>query len=295
MDLHYKREVTVGGLVILGLAVFVLGTTWLGGKSFKSEKLYQARFDRIGTLQEGSAVKISGYTIGRIRKVELKGLGEVMVYFSVSATKVRLMTDAHALDEEPLAFGDAWMTLNPGSSTVALADDGIIPGTLPGNFLDKAQSLSDQADSVMLGVRAIANQNTADELHATLRSMQRALNAMAERVPGTTEEANKTLASLRHMTEQLDTLLSSPALRRTIDRLDTLTGNLSGMSAQFTTTGGRLDTLLSGILKGQGTLGKMATDSGLYYDARSTSASLRALLDTLAKHPGKITVQVKMF
>ncbi len=295
MDLHYKREVTVGGLVILGLAVFVLGTTWLGGKSFKSEKLYQARFDRIGTLQEGSAVKISGYTIGRIRKVELKGLGEVMVYFSVSATKVRLMTDAHAIDEEPLAFGDAWMTLNPGSSTVPLADDGVIPGTLPGTFLDKAQGLSDHADTVLLGVRALANQKTADELYATLRSMQRTLNVIAERLPQTTDEANKTLASLRHMTGQLDSLISSPGLQRTTNRLDTLTGNLSTMSAQFTTTGARLDSLLNMILKGQGTLGKLATDSGLYNDARATSASLRALLDTLSKHPGKITVQVKMF
>ncbi len=295
MDLHYKREVTVGGLVILGLAVFVLGTTWLGGKSFKSEKLYQARFDRIGTLQEGSAVKISGYTIGRIRKVELRGVGDVVVFFSVSAGKVRLMTDAHAFDEEPVAFGDAWMTLDPGTTGTPLADDGVIPGALRLSFLDKAQGLSDRADSVMIGVQAIANQKTAEELTATLRSMQRTLNILAERLPQTTDEANKTLASLRHMTGQLDSLISSPGLKRTTDRLDTLTSNLSGMSAQFTTTGARLDSLLNGILKGQGTLGKLATDSGLYNDARATSASLRALLDTLAKHPGKITVQVKMF
>src|SRR5882672_4635848 len=115
MDLHYKREVAVGGLVILGIAVFVVGTTWLGGRSFKSEKLYQARFEKIGTLQEGSAVKISGYTVGRIRKVELKSMGNVVVSFSLIHS-VTLKADAKAVDEEPLAFGDAWMTLNPGES-----------------------------------------------------------------------------------------------------------------------------------------------------------------------------------
>jgi hypothetical protein len=89
--------------------------------------------------------------------------------------------------------------------------------------------------------------------------------------------------------------MSNPAIERTVSRMDTLTGNLSGMSAQFTTTGARLDSLLSTILKGEGTLGKLATDSGLYDDTRKTAQSLKGLLDTLQKHPGKVTVQVKIF
>jgi phospholipid/cholesterol/gamma-HCH transport system substrate-binding protein len=294
MDLHYKREVTVGGLVILGIAVFIVGTTLLGGKSLKKEKLYQARFAKIGTLQEGSAVRISGFQVGRIHKVELKAVGNVLVYFSVLPT-VTLKIDATAIDEEPLAFGDASMNLLPGVSATPLAADQVIPGALPGGFLDKAQGLSDRADTVMIGVQAIANQKTADELHATLRAMQRTLNILSERLPTTTDEATKTLASLRHMTGRLDTLLSNPALERTTSRLDTLTSNLSGMTAQFTTTGARLDSLMALILKGDGTLGKLATDSGLYFDTRATAQSLKALIDTLQKHPGKISITVKMF
>jgi phospholipid/cholesterol/gamma-HCH transport system substrate-binding protein len=166
---------------------------------------------------------------------------------------------------------------------------------MPRDFVSQAQGLGDQADTVLIGVKALANQKTADELYATLRAMQRTLNILSERLPVTTDEATKTLASLRHMTGRLDTLLSNPALDRTVGRLDTLTTNLSGMTAQFTTTGARLDSLLAAILKGQGTLGKLASDSGLYNDTRATAQSLKALLDTLQKHPGKVTVQLKMF
>jgi septal ring factor EnvC (AmiA/AmiB activator) len=154
---------------------------------------------------------------------------------------------------------------------------------MPRDFVSQAQGLGDQADTVLIGVKALANQKTADELYATLRAMQRTLNILSERLPVTTDEATKTLASLRHMTGRLDTLLSNPALDRTVGRLDTLTTNLSGMTAQFA------------ILKGQGTLGKLASDSGLYNDTRATAQSLKALLDTLQKHPGKVTVQLKMF
>ena len=36
MDLHYKREATVGVLVIAGIAVFLTGTMWLRGRDFAS-------------------------------------------------------------------------------------------------------------------------------------------------------------------------------------------------------------------------------------------------------------------
>jgi len=52
---------------------------------------------------------------------------------------------------------------------------------------------------------------------------------------------------------------------------------------------------MSLILKGDGTLGELATDSGLYFDTRATAQSLKALIDTLQKHPGKISITVKMF
>ena len=32
MDLHYRQEITVGTLVLTGVAAFVLGTMWLSGK-----------------------------------------------------------------------------------------------------------------------------------------------------------------------------------------------------------------------------------------------------------------------
>jgi hypothetical protein len=67
------------------------------------------------------------------------------------------------------------------------------------------------------------------------------------------------------------------------------------MTSQLTVTTARLDTLLSAMNQGRGTLGKFATDSGLYYDMRDVSQSLKKVLDELQKHPGKVPVTVKIF
>ena len=59
------------------------------------------------------------------------------------------------------------------------------------------------------------------------------------------------------------------------------------MTAQLTSTGARLDTVLPGCNQGEGTLGKFATDSGFYYDMRELSQSMKKLLDELQKTSGE--------
>jgi hypothetical protein len=67
------------------------------------------------------------------------------------------------------------------------------------------------------------------------------------------------------------------------------------MTSQFAATDERLDTLLAGMNRGQGTLGKFVTDSGLYYDMREVTQGMKKLLEELTKHPGKVPVTVKLF
>ncbi len=170
-----------------------------------------------------------------------------------------------------------------------------IKGASGNDLFAKGAVLADRADSVLLGVQAIANQKTADDLRKTLQSLQQVLATMNANIPQTTIEAQKTLVSLRHLSERLDSTVASIPVGNAIERADTLARNLSTMSVQLTATGARLDTLLQKINAGQGTLGKFVNDSGLYNDTRATSQSLKALIDELTKHPGKIQVQVKLF
>ena len=71
--------------------------------------------------------------------------------------------------------------------------------------------------------------------------------------------------------------------------------SLNAMTAQFARTGATLDTLLAAVNRGEGTLGKFASDSGLYVDMRGTLQSLKQLIDEIKREPGRLTVQLKVF
>jgi phospholipid/cholesterol/gamma-HCH transport system substrate-binding protein len=121
------------------------------------------------------------------------------------------------------------------------------------------------------------------------------LQQLEQRLPRTTGEAEKTMIALRQLSERLDSTVATIPIGNAIERADTLARNLSTMSIQLNTTSARMDTLLQKINAGEGTLGKFATDSGLYLDSRAAMQALKTLLDELNKHPGKLSIQVKLF
>ncbi|HEY9505176.1 MAG TPA: MlaD family protein [Gemmatimonadales bacterium] len=303
MDLSYKREVTVGSLVILAVVLFIVGTSWLSGRSIAAneDEFWKIQFKTAGNLKASSVVRISGVTVGKVERIQLVDVGKVLVMVTLP-DRIVPRVDATAQIVAVGFVGDAAIEFNPGTAGQRLTRDKVIVGSQAGGLTDLAETLGRRADSVLIGAQEIMSEQMADELQATLTALQSTLKA-AERTmrvygdadKGPTGQITKTLASLERLTNRFDSTLGSPTLARTLGRADTLTGNLATMTAQLTATGARLDTVLLNMNQGRGTIGKFATDTGLYTDLRAVSHSLKALLDDLKAHPGKIPVTVEIF
>lgn len=296
MELSYKREAAVGSVIIAAIVLFFVGTTWLSGRSVggRTKDFWKVQFRDAGNLKTSSPVRISGVPVGKVEQIDLIDVGKVLVFVSLPE-RITPKVDATAKVVAVGFVGDAAIEFNPGDAPVPLSKGKIILGSQSPGLADKAQELSDRADSILLGAQEIVNRRTAEQLRstltaleATLKATQRTMQIYGDSSRGPTAELTRTMASFRQLSTRLDSTLANPALARTLSRTDTLTGNLAAMTA-------RLDTLLAAVNRGQGTLGKFATDSGLYYDMRALSKSMKELLDELKKNPGKVGVTVKLF
>ena len=301
MDLRYSREVTVGVIVTVAILVFIFGTMWLSGRSVHSSNVVRMQFANVSGLKRASPVRVSGVNIGKVERIEFIDVGKVQVVASLPP-KIRPRVDAEAKIVSVTLVGDYAVDLDPGRAAELLPPGKVILGTQDLGLSGKALELSDRADSILIGAQAIMNQKTAEQLRSTLTALegtlkasQRTMQIYSDSSHGPTAELTKTMAAFRQLTVRLDSTLANPALARTLSRTDTLTGNLAAMTAQMRSTGERLDTMLAAVNRGQGTLGKFATDSGLYYDMRDLSKSMKELLDELKKNPGKVPVTIKLF
>jgi phospholipid/cholesterol/gamma-HCH transport system substrate-binding protein len=294
MDLRYAREATVGAIVVVAILVFVFGTMWLSGRSVSSDNLVRIQFANVSGLKRASPVRVSGVNVGKVERIEFVEFGKVLVLASLPP-KIRPKLDAGAEIVSVTLVGDYAVDFDPGKAGQLLPEGRIILGSQDLGLTGLATGLGKRADSLLLGAQSIVNERTGEQLRSTLTALEGTLKATQRTMQiygnpdqGPTAELTKTMATFRQLSTRLDSTLIAL-------RTDTLSAHLTAMTAALTSTSGRLDTLLAGMNRGQGTLGKFVTDSGLYYDIRELSQGMKKLLDELAKNPGKIPVTVKLF
>jgi len=294
MDLHYQREAVVGAIVLAGAAVFVVGSMWLGGKSFGRDSVVPVRFVDIGNLKSSSPVKVSGVQVGKVDRIVFEGVGRVLVNLALTQD-VPLRRDATATIEAVGVLGDVEIVLDTGRDSLPLAPGEFLKGLTAPGMGGMVNELGDQARAVMVGAQTLLNQRTADDLHETLKAMQRLMSVYADTRSGPTAEMTKLMVSLQTVSARLDSTLSNPHLVRTIENMDSATAGLTRLTTQLTAATARMDTLVSNINAGKGTLGQVATNPALYDQLTATMHSMQALIDSIQAKPGKLTVQVKMF
>jgi phospholipid/cholesterol/gamma-HCH transport system substrate-binding protein len=122
-------ETLLGGLVILvaaGFLIFALQATEVGAVDGVSLK---ARFLKVGGLEVGSDVRISGVKVGTVtdRVLDTDSF-EAVVLFTVSA-EIQLPTDTQALVTSEGLLGNKYLRLIPGTATEIVAAGGEISQT----------------------------------------------------------------------------------------------------------------------------------------------------------------------
>lgn len=295
MDLHYKQEITVGVLVLLGVGLFLAGTMWLRGQSFGGAgATVDIMFPDVGTLKRGSPVRVSGVELGSIEDIEYQGVGRVLVTAMLQPV-VEPRIDATAQLTSVGLVGDAAVSFHPGRASEPLPAGRVIQGTVAPGLTDIGSDLGAAAKQTLSGVQEIANRDMAEELKETLNALQRTLALFQNTRQGPTAEVTETMRALQRTTARLDTLITRTDLPGTLRQADTLITTLTGTTAEFQTTAARFDTLLQRLNGGEGTLGKLVTDTLLYGDLRRLARSAQELVDEIRKHPGKITIQVRVF
>lgn len=295
MDITYKQEVRVGLLVLVGFVVFTGFMFWLTGRSLVSKSVaVSVVFKDVSGLKEGDPVRVSGVKKGRVGPVRLQRVGHVGVTLQLDP-EVRPHKDARATVASADFLGAKYVDYDPGVSDTMLARGEAIQGLTEEQFADVAQGAARSAQELIANVNKGLNPGQlASDIHATLIATQRGMNALTQAANGpAVQQTQATLKSLERVMSRLDTLLGNANVVNSGKRLDTLSTNLTQLTRSLSDATGSLKGLLDKMDKGEGTLGRMATDSMLYKNLNATLKSLSELLTDLKERPGRyLTVKV---
>jgi len=296
MDLTYKQEVGVGAIVLVGLAVFLVGMFWLTGQPLRASGIsVDLMFESVAGLKQGDPVLISGVKKGRVARVALERVKSVRVTIEISRD-IAPHIDASAAVAAMDLFGAKFIDYNPGAREEMLARGHVITGSNAPDITDVAQGVATRANELMENAANIVSDRLGEDIHNTLLVTQRAMNALSGMPEGPfVKQTTRTLQATERVMQRVDSMLGSG----TGANVDSISRNLARLTDHLGHTTAQLDTLLSRMNRGEGTLGRLASDTMMYHDLHALSVSLTALLTDLKEHPDKYMkpglVRVKMF
>ncbi|MEW6444403.1 MAG: MlaD family protein [bacterium] len=311
---RFKTEFWVGLFTIAGavLALYMVART--GDLRFERREGYrlQATFRDVSGLDVGDTVRIAGVYVGEVRDIRLEdAVGKVTLSI---LPRVVVHEDASARVGTYGLLGDRYVSIDPGSPELPPLGPGdeIRNTQVPESmdvFFDRLNQVAGQVEQVTDNLSKVLGgpegEKAMREIVTNTQEVSRDLARMTRENQAQIREITTNLAGL---TRQLDGIVAEnrEAIRKTIavmpETAESLRGvareandllknnrqNISDTIEQLRVASVRLNASLENIdlisrkvKEGEGTLGKLVQDQGLYDDARNTLVEMRNLIEDL--------------
>lgn len=291
-----KREVKIGLMIIIGIALLIFGANYLKGVNlFTPTSHFYAKYDRIDGLMTSAPVKINGHKIGSVYEITYDFSQETPFTVVVSLDDDIQIPKGSVLElvDDGMLGGKCIQIILGKGNQGTLAPGDTLCSRIAGGMFDDIQNglmpqLSDtilpHVDSLLVACRILVESQALENSLKSLEVITKNLEASSEKLnammsndlPGIVANVD-TITSNFVVTSQN---LSSIDLAATIGQIDSTINNLQLITEKLNST--------------DGNLGKLLNDEALYNNINSTISSAEQLLTDIKAHPSRY-INVSVF
>jgi phospholipid/cholesterol/gamma-HCH transport system substrate-binding protein len=281
-----RREVVVGLFVLVGAIVILSAFLTLTDASmFHRRYLLTSVVADARGLRNGDPVRMRGVHIGRVRRFDMVREG-VAIRMEIDR-RFRVPADSRAVVRSSGLLEGMMVDVLPGAAPGALGDQAFIPAQPGAALLEKADQLSNRADSILAQIQTIVSPENARNVGRSIDVLPRLLTTLAQTLEQERGDLRELGASLRRSAAELERATANGRLERTVGNADSALVQLTGAGRSLAHASAALDSLLSRTERGSGTLGRLTHDDALYDQLLRTSTSLGLLAEDVRRNPGR--------
>ena len=295
----FTREILIGFILILSLAILFVGIDFLKGINvFKSSNMYYVSFEDVSGLTEASPVTLNGMKVGQVTDIlyDYDNPGNILVEVNLdSQIKV---TKGSRISMSSSMLGTASLALQMSPGTEYLAEGERIAGSKASDLMSEISTdimpevvkILPRLNNILASVDSVMANPALDEMVTRLDAISRnieittaklaAVSGLVGPVVSTAEEITADLRTVSADLKEISAELKKMPVAETMDNVKVTTDNLADITTKLNGT--------------NSTLGLLLNDDGLYNRIDSTILSLDSIFIDLKAHPKKY-VQFKLF
>lgn len=307
-----SKEIKAGLIALIAIIGFVLLYQFMKGKSlFTTDDVYYAKYDDVEGLEASSPVSLNGLKVGQVDNIIPITDKSGKIHFVIKVTvddEFKFPRRSTLEIFEPGLMSGKQMRINMVYGGPIAKDGDTLSGAYKPNMLnglssqikpvkDQLQNVLGRIDSLTNNANKVMNEGNRAEIKSLLinlnktvaafESTSRNANALMSNNDGRVQKvldnanlavlsANTAVGKYGNLADNIDV----KKLNNTVDNLDKTVNNLNSV--------------ISEIKSGKGSLGKMVNDEQLYNNLEQTSKNLNDLIIDLKTNP-KRYINISVF
>jgi phospholipid/cholesterol/gamma-HCH transport system substrate-binding protein len=301
----FSKELKAGVIALLAIVGFVVLFQFMKGRSlFTTDNIFYARYDNVEGLAQSSPVSINGLKVGQVDKIIPNTSKDGKIDFIVKITvdnNFEFSKNSTLEIFEPSLMGGKEMRINLMYGGQTAKDGDTLRGAFKlgtlgslssqvGPVKDQLQVVLHRVDSLMTNANQLVDAQNRQEIKLLLANLNKTVAALQTTAGSVNSLVGHNDPKLQKVLD--DASLTMQSGKVTLDKYGNLaesidTKKLNATIANLDATVGQLNNVVSGIDRGEGTLGKIMKDDQLYNNLNAASNNLNALIEDLKAHPKK--------
>jgi len=295
--LKITRELKTGVISLAIIAITIWGYNFMKGRNLFNAppRTYFVKYNNVQGLNTASAVTVNGLQVGKIVNITFDtspdSKGKLVVEFGVD-NDFQFSKNSIAKIYSASLMGGKSLAIVPSYEGEDAVSGDTLKGEIESDIFSsvseklnplqaKLESVIVSADSLMLGLNQTLDANARKNLRQTFANL------------------NTTVANFKKSSNSLDALLAEnkDKLGSSLANVEIATDNFAKLSdslvnanlgqtiTKLQNTISSFDAILAGIDKGEGSIGKLMKDDGLYTNLENASKEMEELLREMKLHP----------
>jgi phospholipid/cholesterol/gamma-HCH transport system substrate-binding protein len=306
-----KKEVKIGGIVVIAVFLFVYGLNFLKGKNiFTARTHYFVVYKNVGGLTESNPVYFNGFVVGKVNKIffapDMKG--GIIVDFVLRENDLKIPKNTIARIFSDGLLGTKAIGLDFGNATeLAESGDTLLPNlenSLTAQMSEQLMPVKDKAESLILradSLIAVITQLFSPGVNDNLRHSIENVNSITLNVNGMVAEQRKRLDAITANIESISKNLkdNNENLTKIMSNFKNISDSIAKANLTQTLNNANIAVkqtaeIMEKINSGKGSLGMLINNDSLYKHLDMASKDLDRLLVDLKEHP-KRYVHISVF